>query len=78
MDGNSKNTEDDSGYGAYAVGVLSFSAIYKINEVIGYLLGVEVVWGNLLNEVMVCSYVEARGIYYSTVMGSRPGIGLGY
>ena len=43
---------------------MAFSTICKRNEVIGYILGVEVVWGNLLMEVMDGSAIKARGIHY--------------
>ena len=37
--------------------------IYKKDEVIGYLLGAEVAWGNFLMLIMGCSAVKARWIH---------------
>ena len=48
MNENANNTEYDSGYGAFFITRTNFSTICKINKAIGYLLGVEVAWGNLL------------------------------
>ena len=64
MNSNTKKAEDDAGYGMFVIGGMAFSTICKRNEVIGYLLGVEFVWGNLLMEVMDGSAINARGIYY--------------
>ena len=46
---------------------MAFSTICKRNEVIGYLLGVEVAWGNLLMDVIGGSFIKAIGINYGTV-----------
>ena len=43
------------------------TTIYKSNKVIGYLLVVEVAWGNLLMEVTGGSAIKARGIHYVAV-----------
>ena len=59
--------EDDTGYGTFFIGGMAFSTIWKINKVIGYLLVVEVAWGNLLVEVTGGSAIKARGIHYMAV-----------
>ena len=46
---------------------MDFYTICKINEAIGYILGVEVAWVKLLMEVMCSSATKARGIHYGTV-----------
>ena len=67
MDSNTKNTEDGAGHVAFVVGGESFSTICKINEAIGYLIRVEVSWGNFLPEVIYYSAIESIGINYGTV-----------
>ena len=64
MNSNTKKIEDDAGYSTFFVGDMAFSIICKRNEVIGYILGLEVAWGNLLMKVMDGSAIKARGIYY--------------
>ena len=60
---NTKNTENDAGYGAFLIGGTSFSTICKSNKAIRYLLRVEFAWGNLLTDVMGCSPFKASGIH---------------
>ena len=67
MNSNTKKAEDDAGYGMFVIGSMAFSTICKRNEVIGYLLGVEVAWGNLLMDVIGGSVINAKGIHYGTV-----------
>ena len=67
MDRNTKNTEDDAGHGAFVVVGAALSTICKSNEAIGYLLGLEFAWGNILAKVMCCSATKARGIHDGTV-----------
>ena len=62
MNINTQKTEDDSGYGTFVIGGMDFYTICKSNEVIRYLLGVEVSWVKLLMEVMGGSVTKARGI----------------
>ena len=59
--------DDDAGYGTFFIGGMAFSTIYKSNKVIGYILVVEVAWGNLLMEIMGGSAIKSRGIYYGDV-----------
>ena len=70
MNGKSKNKEDEAGYGAFVVRGMKFYTICKIGEAIGYLLGLEVAWVNLLMEVMVGSFVKAGRIYDGMVRAS--------
>ena len=75
MDGNSKKTEDDTGYGAFFIGDASFSAKFKINKAFGYIFRVEVAWVNLFTDVIGCSSIKFNRIYdgmvrtYSQVAG---------
>ena len=70
MKPKAKKTEDNAVYGTFVIGGMDFSTIKKINEAIGYLLVVEVAWGNLLMEIMGCTAVKERGIHYGTVRES--------
>ena len=63
MNGNAKNTEDDTGYGAFFIRITDFSTICKIRYAIGYHLRVKVSWGNLLTEFMGVSTIKASGIH---------------
>ena len=64
---STKNTEDDAGYGAFVVEGAALSSICKINETIGYLLIVEVAWGDLLTEVIGGSSVNAIRMHAGNV-----------
>ena len=70
MNGNSKNKEDEAGYGVFVVRGMEFYTICKIGKAIGYLLGLEVAWVNLLMEILGGSFVEAGGIYNGMVRAS--------
>ena len=70
MNINAKNILDDTGYGAFVIGIMVFCAIYKRNESIRYLLVVEVVWGNLPLEVMGGSAIKSIRIRDRTVCAS--------
>ena len=70
MNGNSKNKEDEAGYGAFVIRGTAFSTICKIGKAVGYFLGLEVAWVNLLMEVMGGSFVKAGGIYDVMVRAS--------
>ena len=67
IDSNIKNTEDDAVYGMFVVGGAAFYTIYKSNKAVGYILGVEVAWGNFFTEVMGCSYAKASKIDNGTM-----------
>ena len=71
MNINAKNTEDDAGDGAFFIGGVAFSTICKINKSVGYILGVEVAWGNLLMDVMGGSAIKAIGVHIGAVWVSR-------
>ena len=68
---STKKTEDDAGYGAFVVEGAALSSICKINEAIGYLLIVEVAWGDLLTEVIGGSSINARRIHDGKVWEAR-------
>ena len=46
-------------------------AVRKRNKAIGYILGVEVTWVNILTEVMVGSTIKAIGIHYEVLWEGR-------
>ena len=58
-----KNADDDAGNCASVIVGEAFSSVRERDEVIKYILGVEVDWGDLLTEFMGCSDVKARGIH---------------
>ena len=70
LNGLKSLVEDNVDYGVFVVGGAAFYTIYKSNENIGYLLGVEFSWGNLLTKVMGCISVNYNGIYDGTVRAS--------
>ena len=51
----------DSFYDAFVIGSAALYITIKTNEAIGYLMVVEVSWGNLLTEVMDCNTIKQSG-----------------
>ena len=67
MNGNDKNTEDDSGCDIFVIVGTAFYNNCKRNEAIVYILGAEVSWGKFLIEVMGGSSIKTSRIYDGTL-----------
>ena len=61
MDCYTNVTNIDTCYDAFVIGSAALSTTIKTNEAIGYLMVVEVSWGNLLTEVMDCNTIKQSG-----------------
>ena len=54
----------------FVIDGVDVSAICKIDEIIGYMLSVEVYWGELLAEFMTVGNFESRRVHYGMILTS--------